>query len=278
MKSFGLYYIIASNTSSIKLRMVFLLIFINYVVCFDFSSTVLEEDSKLLDFKDNGDINYIATTKKIYSGLEPQNIVSFNKEILSNVVFSRYENSSYLVASCTKDYMLSYFLAGSPNETRIYAFSSSSVASTNNTCSMSFLSSYAYILHTKIEGSSIVLTLVKQKLSIYTSNLGVWSSPFTIHTTLSLNSPENFPYISCESILVIDNENDAVLICSFINIDSRNNSIYKYVAATGNYTSTYKLNERVELFQTDTLKYFRIQRINTTFIRYFLGIILMKFI
>ena len=110
MKSFGLYYIIAANTSSIKLRMVFLLIFINYVVCLDFSSTVLEEDSKLLDFKDNDDINYIATTKKIYSGLVPQNIVTFSQEISSNVVFSRYENSSYLVASCTMDYMLSYFL------------------------------------------------------------------------------------------------------------------------------------------------------------------------
>ena len=272
MKSFGLYYIIAANTSSIKLRMVFLLIFINYVVCLDFSSTVLEEDSKLLDFKDNDDINYIATTKKIYSGLVPQNIVTFSQEISSNVVFSRYENSSYLVASCTMDYMLSYFLSGSPIEKRIYGFSSSNVASTNDTCSVSFLLSYAYILHTKIEGSSIVLTLVKQKLSIYSSSgLGVYSSPFTIHTTLSLNTPENFPYISCESILVIDNDNDAVLICSFINIDSRNNSIYKYVASTGNYTSTYKLNENVELFQSDTLKYFRIQRINTTFIRYFFG-------
>ena len=272
MKSCGLYYNMTINTPSIKLRMVFLLIFIDYVACIDFPSTILEEDSRLLDFKDNEDINYIATTKKIYSGLNPQNIVSFEQEMSSNVIFNRYENSSYLVATCTKNYMLSYYLSGSPNETRIYSFSSSSVSATNDTCSTSYLLTYAYIIHTKIQGQSIELTIVKQKLNLYATNLGVWSSPSTIHTTISLNTPENFTYISCESILVIDNENDAALVCSFINRDSRNNNIYKYVATTANYSYyPYKLNENVELFQSETLKYFRIQRINTTFIRYIFG-------
>ena len=272
MKSCGLYYNMTINTPSIKLRMVFLLIFIDYVACIDFPSTILEEDSRLLDFKDNEDINYIATTKKIYSGLNPQNIVSFEQEMSSNVIFNRYENSSYLVATCTKNYMLSYYLSGSPDETRIYAFSSSSVSATNDTCSTSYLLTYAYIIHTKIQGQSIELTIVKQKLYLYATNLGVWSSPSTIHTTISLNTPEKFTYISCESILVIDNENDAALVCSFINRDSRNNNIYKYVATTANYSYyPYKLNENVELFQSETLKYFRIQRINTTFIRYIFG-------
>ena len=79
----------AKNKSSIILRMIVLLLFINYAVCYDFPSTILEEDTTLLDFKDNDDINYIATTKKIYSGLEPQNIVTFEQEISSNIVFSK---------------------------------------------------------------------------------------------------------------------------------------------------------------------------------------------
>ena len=178
-----------------------------------------------------------------------------------------------MVASCAKDCMLTYYLSGSPNETKVYPYSTSGVASTNNTCSLSFLSSNAYILYTKLEGNNIALTLVKQSLSISKrfSILQLGGQPGNIQTILTLRTPENFPYISCESILVIDNENDEVLICSYIILDSTNNGIYSYVATTGNFTSPYKLNEKVELFQSDTLKYFRIQRINTTFIRYFFG-------
>ena len=133
------------------------------------------------------------------------------------------------------------------------------------------MSSYAYIVHTKIEGKSIVLTLVKQKLHIYPNNLGIWSSPATIHDTLSLYTLEDFPYISCETILVINNENDTVHVCSFIDVDSRKNNTYSYMATTGNYTYTYHLNERIELFNSESLLYFKLVRINSTFMRYILG-------
>ena len=64
MKSLGFYQNISINTSSVKLRIVFLLIFINYTVCLDFPSTVLEEDSVLLDFKDNDDIKLYCNHKE----------------------------------------------------------------------------------------------------------------------------------------------------------------------------------------------------------------------
>ena len=168
--------------------------------------------------------------------------------------------------------MLSYFLSGFQNETKINLYSSFSLESTNNICSISYTSSNGHIVHTKIEDKSIKLTSIKQKLSIYTKGLGVGNSPYIIHDTLSLNTIETFPYISCESILVKDNDNEDVLVCSFIEVDSRNENIYSYVGTTGNYTSyPYHLNERIELFKSDSLLYFKLVRINSTFMRYIIG-------
>ena len=259
------------NYFLIRLIIILLSLTLDYIVSQDFPFTILEENSTVLNFKNKKDNNFIATTKKIYSGLDPVNIISLKEELPPNVVFTKYENSSYLVAACTKYYMLSHFLPGAQNETRIYSYSSSSINPTNDTCSLSFMSSYAYIVHTKIEGKSIVLTLVKQKLHIYSSHLGIWSSPATIHDTLSLNTLEDFPYISCETILVINNENDTVHVCSFIDVDSRKNNTYSYMATTGNYTYSYHLNERIELFNSESLLYFKLVRINSTFMRYILG-------
>ena len=83
------------------------------------------------------------------------------------MVFTKYENSSYLTAACTKDYLLSYFLSGFQNETKINLYSSFNLESTNNICSISYMSSNAHIIHTKIEGKSVKLTTIKHKLNIY---------------------------------------------------------------------------------------------------------------
>ena len=256
----------------ITLIIIFLSIFPNHTVSQDFPTTNLEENATLLDFKNNEDTNFIATTKNLYSGLNPVIIVSFKEALPSNVVFTKYENSSYLTAACTKDYLLSYFLSGFQNETKINLYSSFNLESTNNICSISYMSSNAHIIHTKIEGKSVKLTTIKHKLNIYKSGLSLGNSPYIIHSTLSLSSKETFPYISCESILVKNNENEDVLVCSFINVDSINENINSYIGTTGNYTSyPYHFNERVELFKSDSLLYFKLVRINSTFMRYIIG-------
>ena len=43
------------------------------------------------------------------------------------------------------------------------------------------------------------------------------------------------------------------------------------MATTGNYTNPYHLNERIELFNSESLLYFKLVRINSTFMRYFIG-------
>ena len=255
-----------------QLSITFLLLFMHfssYKTFLPINLQILENQTNLLEMEDNKDNNYIVTTKKLYYGLNPEDIISFEDELPINTVFTKF-NSTHFLAICTKKSYLACYNTSSSKEYTIGSYSTFGVSLTNNICSLSFLDSYINILHTKIIRNNISLTLVKFKLAEYSYGIGLGGSPGIIHATIPLNTPENFSYISCVAISVLNGNSDSVFACSYIRINSTNN-FYSYVATTGNFSSLCHLNEEITLFEREELLHFKMKRINNTFIRYLLG-------
>jgi hypothetical protein len=98
------------------------------------------------------------------------------------------------------------------------------------------------------------------------NKLAASGSANTFMSTLTLNTQKNFNYISCESIHEIKDNSIDLLFCSYINVNT-GSTIYSYMGLVADFSS----KKSKVLFESETLEYFKIQRINSTFIRYILG-------
>ena len=123
----------------IRLRILILIILLSYnkVITQDFESiipNILDEQATLLEVENNDDSKYIITTKHLFSGINPENIITFEDELPSNVEFAYYD-SDYILAVCTNNNLLSSFNLNSINpseEKTIQTYDSFSRSKTNN--------------------------------------------------------------------------------------------------------------------------------------------------
>ena len=268
MKITQYIYLRSLITFNIKLRFIFVVIFLHNSASQDFQSiipNILEEGANLVAMNDNEDINYIATSKQLYSGLKPEKIFTFPHELPSNAVIAQFDQT-FFVAACTSNSLLEWFNIDSGETASIKTYNSFGLGTTNDICCLSILASYVYIIHTVTMGSSFDVNFIKFKLAMINNKLAASGSANTFMSTLTLNTQKNFNYFSCESIHEIKDNSIDLLFCSYINVNT-GSTIYSYMGLVADFSS----KKSKVLFESETLEYFKIQRINSTFIRYILG-------
>ena len=238
MKITQYIYLPSLITFNIKLRFIFVVIFLHNSASQDFQSiipNILEEGANLVTMNDNKDINYIATSKQLYSGLKPEKILTFPLELPSNAVIAQFDQT-FFVAACTSNNLLEWFNIVSGETASIKTYNSLELGTTNDICCLSILASYVYIIHTVIMGSSFDVNFIKFKLAIVNNKLAASGSVNTLMSTFTLNTPKNFNYFSCESIYEIEDNSIDLLFCSYINVNT-GSTIYSYMGLVADFSS-----------------------------------------
>ena len=54
--------------------------------------SILDEQTNLLDVEDNENNNFIITTKHLFHGFNPENNITFSKELPNNKVFANFDS------------------------------------------------------------------------------------------------------------------------------------------------------------------------------------------
>ena len=103
----------------IRLRILILIVLFDYnkVITQDFESiipNILDEQTTLLEVENNENSHYVITTKHLFSGINPENIITFDEELPSNAEFGYYD-SDYVLAVCTNKFLFSFFNLNSIN-------------------------------------------------------------------------------------------------------------------------------------------------------------------
>ena len=256
----------------VNLRYTFIAVLLNsnIIVSQDFQSLIpqiLTEQSLLMDVKDYEDNNLIMTKNKIYSGLIPEEKGTFNQDFPNSAVFATY-NSFYILNACTNNSLLGYININSLEETTIYPYST--VELTNYTCSLSYLEPYAYVAHiTKYSSKKLFLYAFKILLKLEITGPVKEGSTYITEIIDPIES-ESFRQVSCENIQVIDDNSISYLICGYIEFNTTSYNKYSYFAMIADFDSLGFEGNQI-IFESEKLLYFKIQKINSTYLRYLVG-------
>ena len=260
------------------IKLIFFIIFFgnNKVKSQDFKTLpakILEEETELLEVKDYDNINLVITKKSLYAGINPELKFSFENEFQSNTVFATY-NSEFILGACTNNNLLAYFNINSFEEKSLYTYDNFNFLPEDSICSLSVLTPYAFIVHTKISGLLIYLSLIRIKLKEDGNTIQLGNSPEYFKTNISLIGTEDFKHISCEAILPRSYNQDTDftgLVCAFLKYNDTFGK-YSYVVNTANFKNS-PLSFFIEkvILESENLNYFKIQKINATLLRYSIG-------
>ena len=182
---------------------------------------ILSQDSTLYVIKNNENKNIILTSKEIFSGLEPKKLGNLENEFSENTEFTTYD-SNYMLAVCTNNHLFIQFNINTQEKYILNNYEDFGLSLTTSVCSISYIDSYAYIIHTRIDGAYVLYTVIQINL-INSENGPIKGDYFKHYYYISSNllAPNDFKFISCEAIRVIDSS-ESSLICINIYIDEMN--------------------------------------------------------
>ena len=228
---------------------------------------ILSQNSTLYVIKNNENKNIILTSKEIFSGLEPKKLGNLENEFSENTEFTTYD-SNYMLAVCTNNHLFIQFNINTQEKYILNNYEDFGLSLTTSVCSISYIDSYAYIIHTRIDGAYVWYTVIQIKL-INSENGPIKGDYFKHYYYISSNllAPNDFKFISCEAIKVIDSS-ESSLICINVYIDEMNIYYYFFIAINFEYAQM----DDMPIFDfSESLVNFKIQRVNDTYARYIIG-------
>ena len=255
----------------------------------NYQTGVLEEGNyDLLDFTDYHNLKLIITTsKKIYKGVPPQELITTNANLINATSLITY-NENYLLAACTQDYFLIKIKLSDGSFSPLIEynyFSDLSLQVPITSCSLSLLNDIVFIGYTRIDYFETATNKTNIVFKFYLDNLDSEEGPefdqdnndtkYFIFTK-STKKTESSRQISCEPLLISNfnpskhSGNNYRLVCIHEDLDFYNSALkYQIYSAFINdefngfegemkSKSIYRINENSG---------FRIYRLNNTFAR-----------
>ena len=248
-------------------KLILILLAFETIVSQDFQSLtpkVLADETSLMDIKDYEDQNLIITKKEIFSGLNPQKIGEFVNEFPQSSAFAAF-NSQYILAACTNNALLSYININSLNslvETPLLSYEDFGLEKTNYICSISYLDPYVFIVHTS---ESLEINIFTSELMIENDEL-VYDMEKFFSSEIDYLTHKDIRMFSCEAMKVLKNLNDFTLLCGYAQYFSQNKN-YKYYAMPIDFHAL-KFGYSKEIYISNDLLYYKIQRMNSTHARF----------
>ena len=228
----------------------------------------LVDQTSLMDVKDYENIHLIITKKEIYSGINPQKIGEFTSEFPQSASFATY-NSQYILAACTNNALFSYIDISTNtdtlNEVSIFSYSDLGLDLTDYFCSISYFNPYAYLVQVSNgDSDKIILNVIRITMDFEDMDSTKNSKIIFTHEYTSVN-PDSLFQISCDAIQANNNLEYSAIACIFIEISS---SKYSYfLMPTNFYYHKFDLYTPY-VAQTENFSYYKLQRINSTFVRF----------
>ena len=258
---------------SVKIRVILLVYIIKYIKISsqDFPTIkpiILDEETTLLDIEDNENDFYRITTKHLFWGNNLDNNITFQNEVENNTVIAIY-NSDQLLVACSRSYLLAGFDITIKNGYSILEYGR--VINYNESlCDISYMEPNVYIIHTQKQEYYIYINLFKKKLQVAGSGTNNGNNVTNKFDKIRNIFPDNFRYISCTAIKILEGYSEDVLIISYVNINEENNK-YLYVSKVVDFSPNTSQSVETTIFESQTLLHFKLKRINNTFIRYLIG-------
>ena len=233
----------------------------------------LSQNASIIDITDYHNLYIVITTEKnIYTGMPPNKVSSTTSKILNITAAATYD-TNYLLLACTEDYLLSKININSGEETPLfnYSYYGFSIENLNYTCSISILNNIVFVGIQQIIDNALKFNVLKIGLgNINDDNGPIWNSSVikrTLQTTLTNLGIYSFPRVfSCEVISTIKNLEDPRLVIGYLKYDS-SKKLYGYYANAGRADFSAFL-PTTQIQSSPKLLNFRIQKINSTFLRY----------
>ena len=233
----------------------------------------ISENASIIDITDYNNLFLLITTEKnIYKGITPNKISETQSKIMNISAAATYDNNFILLA-CSEDYLLSKINIISGEEIFLlsYAQFNLSIEFLNYySCSICLSNNIAYIGIPQTFNGTLTKNIIKVELSNPNDNNGpIVNNQMIYSFDYQLTNLNNITFsrqISCEIIYPKDSPNDEALICGYILFD---NTTLKYSYKAGILNSQFnKLDEELMLSTQNNLLSFRLQKINSTYIRY----------
>ena len=237
---------------------------------------ILSTQASLIDITDYHKLYLLITTeKKIYTGMPPTQKSVTTSNIISITAAATYD-TNYALLACTEDYFLSKININTGVEVPLinYTELNLSIENLNYTCSISILNNIVYIGIAQILDNVLKQNAIKIGLDNSNENngpiLGNKIIKYTFDVNLTNLGDLIYPrLLSCEVISRISNISSPRLVCGYLIYDSLN-KLYRYYANVTNKDFT-GFSPGIRLFSSSSLLSFRLQKINSTFIRYLLS-------
>ena len=231
----------------------------------------LSQNASIIDITDYYNLYLLITTeKKIYTGMPPQEISETTSNII-NITSAVTYDTNYVILVCTGDYLLSKININTGEEIPLINYSefSLSIHNLNYTCCISIFNNIVYIGIPQITANGLKNHMFKIALMDSDDNNGPIFDKLIEKYALGYNLPNlgkiSYPrQLSCEVILCNNDLEDPRLVIGYLKYE---NSKYTY------YSNVVKKDfsgfpKCVEIATYSKLLSLRLQKINSTFIRY----------
>ena len=235
----------------------------------------ISQNAAIIDITDYYDLYLLITTEKIiYTGMPPTQKSVTTSNIINITVAATYD-TNYVLLACTGDYFLSKININTGEEVPLISYSdlSLSIINVNYTCSISILDNIVYIgIPQILENTKLTKNFFKIVLTNQNDNNGpilgnIQIKKYTLKDNLTNLGNLFYPRIlSGEIISRINNLEDPRLVIGYLKYDTSKN-LYRYTAIvlkadfSGGVIAT-------QIISSSTLLPFRVQKINSTFIRF----------
>ena len=277
--------VIVNNKHSILNKGYFLLVYILFISQFkeylfnyfenNYQVGNISEYASIIDITDYHNLYLLITTEnKIYTGIPPNKKSETTSNII-NITSAATYDTNYVILACTGDYFLSQINIYTGDEVPLLNYSnvSLSVEKIKYICSISILDNIVYL--GIIRPLDNILKRTAFKIGLMNSNEKnngpILNAQIIKNYTLSSNltNINDLIYsrlISCEVISRINNIEDPRLVCGYLRYYPPE-KVYKYYASVAN-DNFAGFEKEIEIKTSSILLNFRLQKINTTFIRY----------
>ena len=247
----------------------FKLIFSEYFESFQYGNISI--NASIIDITDYNDVYPLITTdRQIYAGMTPIKLSVTNSSIINISAAATY-NNNYILLACSEKYLLSKINIYTGEEIFLLSYDifDLSIESLNYSCSICYSNNIAYVGIIQIINNTLQKNVIKIKLEEQDDYKTIVKNQtiYTLDYLLPLLKSKNFTrQISCEIILPKDSSSNEGLVCGYIQYDDTNSEyIYKAILFNSQFN---KLDSEINITKPDKLLSFRLQKINSNYIRY----------
>ena len=232
----------------------------------------ISQNASLIDITDYYNLYLLITTeKKIYTGMPPNEISVTTSNIINITAAATYD-TNYVLLACTGDYFLSKIRINTGEEVPLISYSelSLSIINVNYTCSISILDNIVFIgIHQIIDNIKLTDNFFKIVLNPNENNgpTFVEYKKYTLQSYITNLGDLIYPRIlACEIISSINNLEKPRLVTVYLKFDTTK-KVFRYFGNVLKEDLSGFVGG-VQLISSSTVLPFRIQKINSTFIRF----------